>query len=144
MSWHLSRFYKQCYSKRTITVNPHQRCPEWRFGHTMELHCSSMVTPWSACSSHIQFKRNWGRCRGIVVWPLDSHIESPGSIPAVALYFCPSARHLIQYPHCCSPPRFINGDPGGCEQYCAWLSWPSEQACKMLWRALHPTILYFG
>ena len=36
---------------------------------------------------------NW-RCRGIVVWPLDSHAESPGSIPTVTRYFCPS-RHFI-------------------------------------------------
>ena len=32
---------------------------------------------------------------GIVVWPLDSHAESPGPIPTVARYFCPSAWHFI-------------------------------------------------
>ena len=30
-----------------------------------------------------------------MVWPLDSHAESPGSNPTVARHFCASARHLI-------------------------------------------------
>ena len=25
------------------------------------------------------------------------------------------------YPHCCSQPRCINGDPVGCERYCGWV-----------------------
>ena len=25
------------------------------------------------------------------------------------------------YPHCCSWPRVINGDPVGCEWYCGWV-----------------------
>ena len=25
------------------------------------------------------------------------------------------------YPHCCSRPRCINGDPVGCERYCGWV-----------------------
>ena len=25
------------------------------------------------------------------------------------------------YPHCCSRPRCINGDPAGCERYCGWI-----------------------
>ena len=53
-------------------------------GATFHLHLEKCVTA----------SDRW-RCRGIVVWPLDSHAESPGSIPTVARYFYPSARHFI-------------------------------------------------
>ena len=32
------------------------------------------------------------RCRGILVCSVDSHAESPGSNPTIAMHFCPSAR----------------------------------------------------
>ena len=60
------------------------------------------------------------RCRGIVVWPLDSYmyVESPGSNPTVARYFCPSARYFI---HIAALDPDLNGDLVGCERYCGWV-----------------------
>ena len=38
-----------------------------------------------------------------------------GSIPVNAGHFLSFSKTL--YPHCCSPPRCINGYPVGCERY---------------------------
>ena len=35
------------------------------------------------------------RCCGILVYLLESHAESPGSNPTIAMHFCPSARQFI-------------------------------------------------
>ena len=69
------------------------------------------------------------RCHGMVVWPLDSHTESPDSNPTGARYFCPSAR-CFWYPHWCSRSMCINGDRVGCERYCGWVG--IVRACKMV------------
>ena len=65
------------------------------------------------------------RCRGIVVWPLDSHAESPGSNPTVARYFCPSARHFI---HIAALDPGVKWGPGRMRTE-LWLSW-HVCACK--------------
>ena len=57
----------------------------------------------------------------MVYWiePLTLDQKVAGSIPVNAWHFCPSARHF--YPHGCSPPRCINGDPVGCERYVEYI-----------------------
>ena len=59
------------------------------------------------------------RCRGIVVWPLDSHVESPSSNPTVARYFCPSAIHFI---HIAALDPGVKWGPGRMRTI-LWLSW---------------------
>ena len=63
---------------------------------------------------------------GIVVWPLDSHAESPGSNPTIARYFCPSARHFI---HIAALDPGVKWGPGRMRTE-LWLSW-HVRACKM-------------
>ena len=52
---------------------------------------------------------------------------TPGSIPVDAYHFLSFSKTL--YPHCCSPPRCINGYPVGCESYCG-INWHCG-ACNM-------------
>ena len=52
---------------------------------------------------------------GVVVYleySLDSHAESPGSNLTIAVALLSFSNAI--YPHCCSRPRCINGDPVGC------------------------------
>ena len=51
------------------------------------------------------------RCRGILEYSLDSHAESPGSNLTIAAALLSFSKAI--YPHCCSRPRCINGDPEG-------------------------------
>ena len=53
----------------------------------------------------------------MVYWiePLTLDQRVPGSIPVNAWHFLSFSKTL--YPHCCSPPRCINGYPVGCERY---------------------------
>ena len=51
------------------------------------------------------------RCRGILEYSLDSHAEGPGSNLTIAAALLSFSKAI--YPHCCSPPRCINGDPVG-------------------------------
>ena len=53
----------------------------------------------------------------VVYWiePLTLDQRVPGSIPVNAWHFLSFSKTL--YPHCCSPPRCINGYPVGCERY---------------------------
>ena len=74
-------------------------------------------------------ERHEWRCRGILVCTLPR--EYPSSIPTIAQYFCPSARHL--YPHCCSWSRFINGYLVGWEHYSSL-----DLACEHLWSGTWP------
>ena len=58
-------------------------------------------------------------CGGAVVYwiePLTLNQRVAGSIPRQ----CPALLSFSKalYPHCCSPPRCINGYPVGCERYC--------------------------
>ena len=69
------------------------------------------------------------RCRGIVVWPLDSHTESPSSIPAVARYFCPSARVQDTLSTLLLSTQVYRWGPGRMRMV-LWLSW-HVCACKM-------------
>ena len=71
------------------------------------------------------FSKKMLRCRGIVVWPLDSHAEGPGSNPTVARYFCPSARHFI---HIAALDPGVKWGPGRMRT-ALWLSW-HVRACK--------------
>ena len=62
-------------------------------------------------------------CECAVVYsiePLTLNQRVPGSIPVRTPALLSFSKAL--YPHCCSPPRCINGYPVGCERYC-WLSW---------------------
>ena len=56
------------------------------------------------------------RCRGILDWTLDSGSKGSGfrflSMPGTFMSFSKTL-----YPHCCSPPRCINGYPVGCKHY---------------------------
>ena len=67
------------------------------------------------------------RCRGILKYSLDSHAESPGSNLTIAAALLSFSKAI--YPHCCSRPRCINGDPvGGDRLLCLNLSAPLSQA----------------
>ena len=55
-----------------------------------------------------------------------------GSIPVNAWHFCPLNSKTL-YPHCCSPPRCINGYPVGCEHY-LW----HDVACVRPWSGAWP------
>ena len=57
-------------------------------------------------------KYKW-RCRGILEYSLDSHAESPGSNLTIAAALLSFSKAIYMYPHCCSRPRCINGDPVG-------------------------------
>ena len=56
----------------------------------------------------------------MVYWiePLTLDQRVPSLIPVNAWHFLSFSKTL--YPHCCSPPRCINGYPVGCERYLMW------------------------
>ena len=71
-------------------------------------HCI-IVGPWT-------FQPTFVLCGGAVVYwiePLTLNQRVPGSIPVRTSALLSFSKAL--YPHCCSPPRCINGYPVGCE-----------------------------
>ena len=72
------------------------------------------------------FIRRW-RCCGVLEYSLDSHTESPGLNLTIAAALLSFSKAI--YPHCCSRPRCINGDPVGCDRWlCLNLPAPLSQA----------------
>ena len=67
------------------------------------------------------------RCCGVLEYSLDSRAESPGSSLTIATALLSFSKAI--YPHCCSRPRCINGDPVGCDRLlCLNLPVPLSQA----------------
>ena len=70
------------------------------------------------------------RCCGI---GLDPWLWIKGlRVPVNAWHFCPLNSKTL-YPHCCSPPRCMNGYPVGCERYLSL-----DVACVCPWSGAWP------
>ena len=79
------------------------------------------------CGGEYECEWDMWRCRGILEYSLDSHAESPGSNLIIAAALLSFSKAI--YPHYCSRPRCINGDPVGCDRLlCLNLPAPLSQA----------------
>ena len=106
---------------------------EWKLNGLIKLrwHCNPHAIQMSHFSAEFTESKDrcqkytmW-RCRGILEWTLDSGSKGSGFDSRQCLVLLSFSKTL--YPHCCSPPRCINGYPVGCEGYVVYMYLPERQ-----------------